>query len=271
MNHIIVISDIHAGSSVGLSPPETSLDDGGLYRFSEFQKYLYGWWREFWDEWVPAVTGKEPYAVVVNGDAIEGVPHGTTTVFSSNLEDQKRAAELLLRPIHEKAGKFYMVRGTQAHGGKASVAEEELAHTLNACRVGNSKTYSVPDLWIQSGRCLIHFAHHVGVTSSSAYETSAVCRELCAAFTEAGQWREQSPDMIVRSHRHRFCAVTIPTKDGEAKAVITPGWQLKTPFVYQKDSMRFPQIGGICISNFDNQLVLREKIWAPTKRSIVKI
>ena len=195
ISNVICISDIHAGCKMALCPPgEIRLDDGGTYKGSKFQRKMWTWWREFWDEWVPRVTRGEPYAVVFNGDAIDGVHHGSTTQISHNLVDQARIAKMILAPIVEMCeGRFYMIRGTEAHGGSSLASEESLAESLNAIPDEEGR-YARYELWKYIGPenkrlCgLAHFMHHIGTTSSSAYESTAVHKELAEAFYEAGRW-----------------------------------------------------------------------------------
>ena len=66
---LIVVSDIHAGCRVGLHPPDpTRVDGGGFYSPSDFQQKMWDYWREFWDQWVPSVTRREPYDIPDGGD-----------------------------------------------------------------------------------------------------------------------------------------------------------------------------------------------------------
>lgn len=201
IRHIVAVSDLHAGSSVAICPPGFELDDGGSYRLSRFQDVLWDYWCEFWDRWVPEVTGGGPYAVVVNGDVIDGQVKGSAANWSINLADQERAAIELLRPVAQKAAQFYLIRGTEAHVGKSAQAEERIAAELNA--IGHGKTHSRWELWVKlsdgvSSPKLIHFAHHIGTTSSTAYESSALNRELVASFVESGQWCQEPPDTVIR-------------------------------------------------------------------------
>jgi hypothetical protein len=96
---------------------------------------------------------------------------------------------------------------------------------------------------------LVHCAHHIGTTSSSAHETSAINAELSALFTESGRWGHQIPNVIVRSHRHRCAQISLPGSRGDAIAFVTAGWQLKSPFAYKVAGGRTttPQIGGSLI------------------------
>ena len=105
-----MVSDNHAGCRLALCPPEVKLDDGGIYTQSTLQKKLWTLWNQFWDEFVPEATKGEPYAVVHNGDALDGVHHNSTTQITHNLTDQKRIAVALLKPIVEKCeGRYYHI------------------------------------------------------------------------------------------------------------------------------------------------------------------
>jgi len=114
--NLIVISDTHCGCKMGICPPSgAALDDGGHYTPSEFQLKMWAYWEKFWSEWVPTVCRGEPFVLVFNGDAIDGVHHNSTTQISYNLTDQMRIAEEVLRPVVEKSVAYYHIRGTEAH------------------------------------------------------------------------------------------------------------------------------------------------------------
>lgn len=250
INNIVVISDTHAGCKLSLCPPDgVSLDDGGLYKPSVTVSKLYSWWMEFWHEFVPEATRGEPYAVVMNGDAIDGVHHNSTTQISHNLVDQSRIAELLLQPVVTLCeGRYYHIRGTEAHVGVSGVEEERLAQTLGA-QPNSEKQFARWDLHIRCGPRLCHITHHIGTTGSMAYESSGPMRELVESLNNAAKWGNEAPDVVVRSHRHRCIVVESPSRNGRAIVAVTPGWQLKTPYVYRIVGGRnaTPMIGGIVI------------------------
>jgi hypothetical protein len=273
--NLIVVSDTHCGCRVGLIAPEpVRIDGGGQYVPSEFQKKMWAWWRIFWDQWVPEVTRGEPYDVVHNGDAIDGVHHRSTTQISQNLEDQVRMAERVLAPQAErcrkKGGTYYHIRGTEAHVGQSGEHEERLARNLGA-KPNDEDQYARFDLWHRVGTPskrvaapLVHLLHHIGTTSSAAHESSAVNAELSAMFNEAARWRRDAPDYVVRSHRHRFLAVDLSSARGYAAAIVTPAWQGKTPFTWRVPGARIsePQVGGILIRQGDEEFFYRRQIWS---------
>ena len=270
MRNIIIISDLHCGCQFGLCNGIVRLDGGGTYIPNRFQKEVYKNFNEFWGEWVPRVTKNEPYIVVINGDAIDGNHHNSTTQISHNLETQSRIALTCIEPVldSKKCKGYYHVRGTEAHVGPSAQEEERLARELGAIPddLGN---HARNDLWIEMDKQLIHFAHHVGTSSSSSYESTAVYKELIEAYTEAGRWNEKPPTIIVRSHRHRAFKIEVPAENsavenGFATAIVTPGWQLRTPFVYKLASGRSgaPQIGGILIrAGHEDGLFTRSRTW----------
>src|SRR5579862_848807 len=87
IRNVVVVSDLHAGCQMGLCPPTgCKLDGAGRYEPSEFQCKVWKWWIEFWESWVPQVTHGEKFAVVVNGDILDGVNHRSTSQFSHNLK-----------------------------------------------------------------------------------------------------------------------------------------------------------------------------------------
>lgn len=266
IRNIIAISDTHCGCQFGLCPENgITLDGGGRYEPSKNQKAVWQWWLAFWSEWVPEVTKGGKYAIVINGDTTDGRHHNSTTQVSHNLSDQKHIAEEVFFSVVEKAAALYMICGTEAHVGPSAENENILAESLGAIP-DSSGNYARNELWIRVGGdngALVHFLHHIGTTGSSHYESSAVNKELSEMFQEAGRWGNKPPDIVIRSHRHRHLKVEVSTERGYGICEVTPGWQLKTPFVYRIPGGRVstPQFGGILIRQGDKEHYTRSKIW----------
>ena len=262
-HYIVIVSDLHAGSSVALCPSRFRCDDGQIVETSDIQKCIYAHWQIFWDEFVPMATNDEPYTVVVNGDVVEGQHHRSAQYMSVNEEDHEKIAVELLRPVREKAkGGFYMVRGTEAHVGPSAGHEESVARELETDMLDpEADTHTFWELWFEFGPHLCHFAHHIGVTSSTAYELSALSRELAGNLIEAAQWGDRPADVIVRSHRHRYSSGEIPMRGHTAQIIVTPAWQARTAFVFKKVSMRRPQFGGVVLGYDKFGLFKRCYIW----------
>jgi hypothetical protein len=265
MKSVITVSDLHVGSTMGLCPPIVKVTDRGEYRPNKYQRTLRKYWINFWRVIVPERTqGAKMRVVEINGDAIDGVHHETVSVFSTSLRAQEEAAIEKLQEIREicpvPIDEFYFVKGTEAHVGKAGDNEERIAKAIGAVP-NETGEYASYQWWIDVDGCLFQFAHHIGVTSSAAYESSAPMREMIAGLIEAAQWDRKLPHIFVRSHRHRFIEVPIPTVNGRIRSIITPGWQLRTPNVERIDRMRMPHIGGVIFNVEEGECQVREKIY----------
>lgn len=271
VKQIVIVSDMHCGCQLGLCPPVVKLDGGGQYIYSDFQREVWDYWCEFWGTWVPKVTRGEPYGIVLNGDPIDGLHHGVTTLISSNIEDQLKIAYECMRPHVDKASVFYAIRGTEVHGGQAGKDEEALAARLGAepDKVGRHARW---ELRIKIDKYLVDIQHHIATVGSAAYETTALQRLYVSACEEAGRWQEKAPDVIVRSHRHRSAETKVPSASGSGIVVTTPGWQLKTPLTFrmQGAQMSVPQFGGILIRAGDEEVYVRSQTWS-IPRSEVEI
>lgn len=199
LNNVLVISDTHVGSKLAILHAPVITDEGGEYHPSPLQKQLFQFWQHIFHEWLPEATKGEPFAIIHNGDVIDGSHHGTTTVITNNLHDQCLFAYDLLKPVVAQAnGMFFMVRGTEAHSGKSAQEEENLARQLEAIPNEHGR-YCRYDLWLRLGqRFLIHAMHHIGSTGSNAYEATAIHKEVTESLTEAARWGYEPPDVIVR-------------------------------------------------------------------------
>jgi hypothetical protein len=264
---IIAVSDLHIGSHSGLSKLEgIKLDNGSPQLPSKLQEYTWNCWQHFWNEFVIKESKgvkKKDITVVFNGDVIDGNHHNAVDIVP-NVGIQERAAIEILKPITEKYRSF-MVRGTEAHGGIGEQSTESISRQLKTelDEIGNN---SVWQLWLDVDGVIFQFAHHIGTTSSAAYETSAPMRELVAGMVESTQWNQVLPDVFVRSHRHRYIPVSIPCSgDRDIQLIVTPAWQLRTPYVEKIDRMRLPHIGGVIFKVEDGKCQIVKKIYEMPK------
>jgi hypothetical protein len=255
-----------------LHPDGAELDDGGTYIPSKFQKKIWSMWDEFWGEWVPKATHGEPYIVVHNGDCVDGVHHGSTSQWSHNLGDQSEHAYKLLKPVVESCeGRYYHIRGTEAHVGKAGTEEERLAKRLGAIpnEEGQHARY---ELWMRLDGRLCHFLHHIGTTSSAQHEASAINSELAAMYADAGRFGLEPPMVVVRSHRHRCAEVRLPAQGGYATSMVTASWQGKTSYAWKIAGARVntPQMGGSLIRAGDQEIHTRHCVFNLERSPVVE-
>lgn len=264
IDNLIMVADLHCGDQLGLCPINgCQIDSGGWYKPNSIQLKMADMWEIFWTQWVPTVTRGEPYAVAIVGDTLEGRHHGATHQITANLATQAKLAYELLSPVRDQCeGNFYMIRGTEAHVGPSAEEEEKLANSLSAIP-NEFNQHARFELWKTVGNGLVHLMHHIGTTSSAAYESTAVHKELIEEFTEAARWGDKAPNIVVRAHRHRFIEVRIATDEVYGISMVLPGWQAKTPFAYKIAGARLalPQFGGALIKQGDEELYTRSKVW----------
>lgn len=260
---IAIVSDLHVGSSIGLCSSKLDLDDGGVYQPSKNQAELYRGWCKFTQHVDGLQADKK--VLVVNGDLVDGDHHGTVSIVTNNIEVQEAAAIDLLKPAAKGYDAVYVVRGTEAHTQPGAQSDERIARGIGAVQDATTGQFSRWQLWLDVDGIVFNVAHHIGTTSSAAYESSAVMREMVAALVEAGQWEQRLPDVVIRSHRHRYIKLAIPSARGEIQAAVTPGWQLRTPFVEKLDRMRMPHIGGLVCTVEEGKCHIEAKIY-PLKK-----
>jgi hypothetical protein len=265
-NRVVVVSDLHVGSVVGLWAEGQPLEGGGTYTANKFQQWLLEcWWRT-----VDDIQRMRPRPVVVlNGDAIQGVNKKDGQLVTPNKSIQVGAAYALLEPVAAAAKKFYQIRGTEWHEGKAAEDVEALAERLGAVPNPATGQHTWWELYHDLGKPddpdeeppVVHFAHHVGASSVAWYEATVPLRDLLLFLAEL--WRffgKAAPNvkLAARSHRHRYIHVDLPPN---LHAVVTPGFQLKTAFSYKRASAMLPIVGYVVLEYDGREILVKRRIF----------
>jgi len=235
---IVVISDTHINSTVGLWPPDFVRDDSATVPQNKFQRWLWANWLDF-QELVKSIG---EYVVVHNGDSIQGIhPSRDEQIVVPGRTDMIKAAEQVLSPLFSGAKERYMVRGTEWHDGSAGSDAEMLAKLLNVnnSSIGQFSQWEI-EMLLNSKR--FAFAHHTNATT--VYHSTPPAREWREAKEAYADWNVPIPDVIVRSHVHRWGV--FPDDMGRLY-FITPAWQLKNAYMYKRRPRSLPSIGGLIL------------------------
>lgn len=262
---LAVVSDIHAGSTVALCPEEIPLDDGGAYKGSKAQRWLFGRWEEYWLAKVAAVRRKyeaQLYALF-NGDMVDGAHHKTTQIVSENPNPQAAIVNAAMEiPRSLQPDRMFIVRGTEAHVGQSASAEERIADGLRRNGdpiVGDPETGTASwwHLRMELQGVRVDVAHHGRTGQREHTRASAAVLHAHDIFLSHAKAGDPHPHLALRGHYHRFN----DSHDACPTRVITTGaWQLKTGFVHRVAADSLADIGGLIAVIKDGQLVEVEKV-----------
>jgi hypothetical protein len=243
-----VVSDLHAGSTLGLCPPEgVLLDDGGRYMPSNAHVHLWECWLDYWSRVEALVRPGDRLYVALNGDVVEGSHHRSVQIVTENLPATQHeiamgclAPALALRP----AG-IVLIRGTEAHVGSSAAYEERLARDLDCIQEPSTGAYSWWHFQAESNGVLLDFAHHGNVGKlpwTRQNPTNSLAARIFMASAKSGR---RHPDLAIRSHAHQGA----DSYDIQPVRVVqTRAWQLSTAFVHKIAAGSVPEIGGLVVT-----------------------
>lgn len=270
---LAVVSDLHCGSTLGLSTPTFIRDDGETYVAGVAQNWLWHCWLDYWDTVKSRMKRGDQLVVVVNGDVTDGPNHhGTNQTVSSSYADEIRLAKDVLRPaLALKPRNLFMVRGTPSHVGVASSSEETVAQILNATPDGPRSTWNMLPLELQGN--LFHFYHHGKVGRTRATRNNPVINAARDHFLNALNAGQPYPHYVVKSHMHQYA----DSHDAFlTRCIQTPGWQLATAYIDKvvADMYALADIGGL-LFHINNGTVDMEWIgknkYVPAPKEAVRI
>lgn len=243
---LAIASDLHAGSTLGLCPPVFSLSEGGTYKASTAQRWL---WRR-WLEYITTVQDKAKqygvgYTAILNGDVIEGNHHNTFSVISGSETVQMRVAEAVLDPLLQDADAAYFVRGTPAHVGEGARLEEKIADNwTNTIRDGDNA--SRWHLLLDVNGTLLDVAHHGRIGRMPWTRPNGAHGLAAAVIADCADNGQRIPDLVLRAHWHQY--VDTFHNYNSTRLIAMPAWQLVTGYVQRFTPGALADIGGLIVT-----------------------
>ena len=269
---VAVFSDIHAGSTIGLCPPRVNLDDGGYYKHSPAQSWLWANWKHFCKRAIDTADAwKAKLIVVSNGDLTEGTHHGSTQLIGGgNKTTQMKLAYDCIRPLVEYAEKVFIVRGTPTHVGPSASLEEKIADDLTNVVRQSEGVASWWHLPLDVNGTVFDFAHHgkLGMLPwTKANGAHNLAGQVIITHADRG---DKIPNIIVRSHLHQYTD-TYKNYDS-TRLMATPGWQLATAFIHRIAPGSVADTGGFIFTCFPGGDVQDEVLrWRPDAVKPIKV
>jgi hypothetical protein len=224
---LVVISDTHCGSKVGLLPPGISDQDGNELKQNLYQQWLWECWLDATGDYFRRIVGDEPFVLLLNGDLVEGNHHGTKQAYPDNL-DHTAIALNAIRPVASKASMTHIVLGTECHthsmesGIGAALTkgdEKEPRCTVSTCK--DTGKHAHARITFKVNGCLVSATHHCSATSRPWLESGEYGRALHSERGECLRAGWDVPQLLIRAHRHRAGFFT----DYSAGLLITGAWQ----------------------------------------------
>src|SRR5690606_30321459 len=114
---VVLLSDLHGNSKVGLCPPAVNLFNGGTYRATRPQRWVYSRWLELRDrvgESVQRAGGR--LVLMLNGELADDNKHSKFDLVELHPDFQMAVAVEALRPFlelvdRERGDLIYVTRG----------------------------------------------------------------------------------------------------------------------------------------------------------------
>lgn len=247
MIYVVIVSDLHCGSVYGIMPKKIILQDGTVIEGNKGQIKLYKLWKQITERW------KNPDVLICNGDMIEGASARQSGYenWSSDVMQQVDAATQLLKMWN--ADRVFFTTGTPFHTLVPEIRFEEIL-------AGNFGSKLETQLSLNIEGHLVHCAHHIGV-STSFYRTTAIAKEMAMLLLNLKSLEDY--EWTIRSHAHYFCHVEFGSHHG----IVTPCWQLQTPYMARKSPYAMVPYLGCLRLGFDRDGVAFEKFIVRPKAS----
>jgi hypothetical protein len=231
---LVIVSDLHCGSVVGLAPPDFKTHTGNVVGFGDNVHQAWLWDR--WQTLVKAagdIAAGDPMTLLINGDATEGVHHrNEAELVAAKIETHIQMTQACLKPLLAFCRQRLVVAGTECHTRDME--------TLLADRIG-AIGGKAKDKWLfEINGCLVDAAHHMTTTGRAYLEASAMSILMGNARLNYLRTGHRVPQVFCRAHRH--CGGHF--SDGQGLFAVTGAFQMLTRHGYKvvTDSIPRPTI-----------------------------
>lgn len=189
MKRLVVISDLHCGHRVGLTPPKYQTQGHGRK-----------WWYaqcELWDTYCGMIQDLKPIDILcLNGDAIDGkAPRSGASELI--VTDRTIQADMACECVEQcSASEYLFTRGTPYHTGIGEDFENQIAKQFNGI---------IKDqLWAEIEGVVFDFKHHIGGSSIPHGKGTPIAKDRLWNFLWTEHDEQPKSDVLIRSHVHWF-------------------------------------------------------------------
>ena len=268
---LVFLSDIHAGSTVGMLHEDgVQTDDQNWIKPSPIQQWLNEQHAKMVEDVRELVDGYDTH-IFLNGDLTEGVHHNTHQIISPDKGVHIQACyDVLTKGILTvDFDTIHMVRGTPAHVDNAAGLEKSVAAKLNAAgypvvKDPYSNSFMWPFVYAEFDGVLFDVRHHgrAGQREHTRKAYSALyAQDIWQSHVADGR---RAPDIAIRAHLHRFID-SGPDHRGITRAIQMPCWQLTTQWVRRIGAETLPDIGAVVALVDDGRVQIVPLLYKPEK------
>ncbi|MFA5379745.1 MAG: hypothetical protein WC455_28560, partial [Dehalococcoidia bacterium] len=189
---VLVISDLHCGHQVGLTPPGYRMPDE-IANQEKFEMVR----REVWKYFAAAVKKHRPYDIlIINGDCLEGkgIRSGGTELITADRKTQCDIAKKIIE--HLDVPVIRMTYGTASHTGTEEDWEDIIAQAVGA-KIGSHE-------WFQVNGRIIDCKHKISSTQVPYGGLTPLAREIIWNRVWAARNQVPRADILIRSHAHTY-------------------------------------------------------------------
>ena len=188
----VILSDMHCGHLVGLTPPDwQSNGDGWRAKIRNTQKQAWEWF----DKAMNALPSLD--FIIHNGDAVDGDGgrSGGSELITTDVTVQAEIASYILQRYMARKTKLYMTYGTPYHTGSIFDTENLIANYCNAEKIEGHMFLDIEGV-------VLDIKHKVG--SSGIPHGRATALKKAQLWNKLWAYAQEQPDadVVVRSHVH---------------------------------------------------------------------
>jgi len=192
IRRVLVMSDMHCGHRVGLTPPKfLSKSCGDKYYYVQI---------ELWDQYKAILNRLKPIdTLIINADCLDGL--GERTQGSELIvKDRFKQVDMAVECINMvEANKIVMTRGTPYHVGLgAEDWEDNIAKEVKAVKIGDHE-------WVDINGVTFDVKHKIGSSSIPHGKFTPIAKDRLWNFLWTEHEEQPKSDIIIRSHVHYFC------------------------------------------------------------------
>lgn len=263
---VLVTSDQHSNSTVGVNPEVVDLGEEGEWRAKKVQKWILQSWEECqdWAWHLKKEYGCAELWTVLNGDVVDDPYHPTTKrVAIDKSEIVGNVAVPVYSRLRDMSDYLFLIGGTSAHAGIDHWIEEMLARSLEATPREETNTASWDHAKLEASGVLMDVCHHAETYGYLPHtERSAAVRQSKFIQDRYVAMKERVPDLAFRAHGHYFADSGIGTTP---RTFYSHGWQLtRTSFGNRKGKGYFVRpLGGLVVICKDGEFHPFTKTWEP--------